>query len=241
MSIQKGLLLVATLLMTATAVEAQESENDFETTISADIVSQYIWRGQELGSVSFQPTLGIEYKGLSVSAWGNVGLSDAADTKERDLTLAYTLGGFNVGVTDYWTNDGQDPRARYFKYQAHKTNHVFEANVGYDFGVANIQCYTNFAGNDGVNNNDKRAYSSYVEVAAPFRLATCEWVATVGAVLCATDYYDTTGFAVTNLSLQATKDIRVTNSFTIPIFGQIIANPRTQKAYLVFGFTIQPG
>ena len=240
MSIKNIIFLVAVLLMTSTIVEAQEKENDFETTVAADFVSQYIWRGQDLGNVSFQPTLGVEYKGLSLSAWGNVGLSNANDTKEIDLMLAYTIGGFNVGITDYWTNEGQDSYVRYFKYQAHETNHVFEANIGYDFGMANIQWYTNFAGNDGVNNDDKRAFSSYVEVSAPFRFATCDWTATVGAVPFATDYYETTGFAVTNISLQATKDIHITNSFSIPIFGQFIANPRTQKAYLVFGFTLQP-
>lgn len=240
MGIQRILILVVALLTTVTAAKAQEDESDFETTIAADVVSQYIWRGQDLGNVSLQPTLGIEYKGLSLTAWGSVGLSDAQDIKEIDLTLAYTLGGFNVGVTDYWTNEGLDPRARYFKYQAHETNHIFEANVGYDFGVANVQWYTNFAGNDGVNNDDKRAYSSYLEVSAPFRLATCDWTATVGAVPFATDFYETNGFAVTNLSLQATKDIRITDTFSIPIFGQITANPRTQKAYLVVGFTLQP-
>ena len=240
MGIQRISILVAALLTTVTAAKAQEDESDFETTIAADVVSQYIWRGMDLGNVSLQPTLGIEYKGLSLTAWGSVGLSDAQDIKEIDLTLAYTLGGFNVGVTDYWTNDGLDPRARYFKYQAHETNHIFEANVGYDFGVANVQWYTNFAGNDGVNNDDKRAYSSYLEVSAPFRLATCDWTATVGAVPFATDFYETNGFAVTNLSLQATKDIRITDTFSIPIFGQITANPRTQNVYLVVGFTLQP-
>ena len=240
MGIQRLLILVVALLTTVTAAKAQEDESDFETTIAADVVSQYIWRGQDLGNVSLQPTLGIEYKGLSLTAWGSVGLSDAQDIKEIDLTLAYTLGGFNVGVTDYWTNEGLDPRARYFKYQAHETNHIFEANVGYDFGVANVQWYTNFAGNDGVNNDDKRAYSSYLEVSAPFRLATCDWTATVGAVPFATDFYETNGFAVTNLSLQATKDIRITDTFSIPIFVQITANPRTQNAYLVVGFTLQP-
>ena len=232
--------MIIVLLMAVNASKAQETGGKIETTIAADVVSQYIWRGQDLGDVSLQPTLGLEYKGLSLTAWGNVGLSNAEDAKEIDLTLAYTLGGFNIGVTDYWTNDGQDSRARYFKYQAHETNHVFEANVGYDFGVANIQWYTNFAGNDGVNNDDKRAYSSYFEVSAPFRLATCDWTATVGAVPFATDFYETTGFAVTNLSLQATKDIRITDTFSIPVFGQIAANPRTQKAYLVFGLTLQP-
>ena len=216
------------------------AQDEIETTICGDVVSSYIWRGQDLGNASLQPTLGVGYKGLSLTAWGSVGLANADDTKEFDLTLAYSAGGFNIGVTDYWFNAGLDPENRYFKYDAHGTNHVFEANVGYDFGVASLQWFTNFAGNDGFNKDGKRAYSSYVEVVVPFKLATVDWTATAGAVPYATDFYGTNGFAVTNLSLRATKDIKVTDSFTIPVFGQVTGNPCSQKAYLVLGFTLQP-
>ena len=109
-----------------------------ETTIAADVVNQYIWRGVDAGNVSLQPTLGVAYKGLSLTAWGSVGLSESSDTKEFDFTLGYTTGGLNVGITDYWFSVGQDPDARYFKYDAHGTNHVFEAFVGYDFGVVSV-------------------------------------------------------------------------------------------------------
>lgn len=215
------------------AIEAQE----ISTTIGSDIVSSYIWRGQDLGGVSLQPTLGLEYKGISLSVWGSVGLADPADTKEFDITLGYTIGGLNIGITDYWFNAGLDPQDRYFKYDAHGTNHVFEANIGYDFGVVSAQWYTNISGNDGVNKDGKRAYSSYFEVAAPFKLATCDWTATVGAVPYATDFYGTNGFAVTNLAVRASKDIKVTDSFSIPIFGEVSANPCSQKAYLVVGMS----
>ena len=209
-----------------------------EVGLGSDIVSSYIWRGQDLGSVSLQPTLGLEYKGISLSAWGSVGLADPADTKEFDITLGYTIGGLNIGITDYWFNAGLDPQDRYFKYDAHGTNHVFEANIGYDFGVVSAQWYTNISGNDGVNKDGKRAYSSYFEVAAPFKLATCDWTATVGAVPYATDFYGTNGFAVTNLAVRASKDIKVTDSFSIPIFGEVSANPCSQKAYLVVGMSL---
>ena len=235
---KKIVLLAMGLVVSATTL-AQEKEK-VETTIAADVVSQYVWRGLEAGSVSLQPTLGIGYKGLSLSAWGSVGLTDPADTKEFDLTLSYTAGGFNIGITDYWFSAGGDPEGRYFMYEANNTNHVFEANIGYDFGVASIQWFTNFAGNDGLNKDGKRAYSIDVEATVPFTLATVDWSATAGAVPFATDFYGTTGFAVTNLSLKATKDIKVTDSFSIPVFGQVVANPCSQKAYLVFGFTLQP-
>ena len=216
------------------------AQENIETTISGDVVSSYIWRGLDAGSVSLQPTLGIAYKGLSLTAWGSYGLTDPADTKEFDLTLGYTIGGLNIGVTDYWFSEGLDPDGRYFKYDAHGTNHLFEANIGYDFGFASLQWFTNFAGNDGYNKDGKRAYSSYVELSAPFKLASVDWSATVGAVPYATDFYGVDGFAVTNVSLKATKDIKVTDSFSIPVFAQVAANPSTEKAYLVFGFTLQP-
>ena len=232
----KKIVLFAMGLVTSVTTHAQE----IETTISGDIVSSYIWRGQDLGSVAVQPTFGVGYKGLSLTAWGSYGLTNPDDTKEFDLTLAYTSGGFNIGITDYWFSVGLDPDARYFKYDAHGTNHVFEANIGYDFGFASLQWYTNFAGNDGYNKDGKRAYSSYLEANVPFKLATVDWTATAGVVPFSTTSYGTTGFAVTNLALKATKDIKVTDSFSIPIFAQVVGNPCSQKAYLVLGFTLQP-
>ena len=233
---KKIVLFALGLVASATAF----AQDEIETTISGDVVSSYIWRGQDLGSAAVQPTLGVGYKGLSLAAWGSYGIANPADTKEFDLTLGYSIGGFNIGVTDYWFDAGLDPDGRYFKYDAHGTNHVFEATVGYDFGFASLQWYTNFVGNDGVNKDGKRAYSSYFEANIPFQLATVNWTATAGAVPFATTSYGTTGFAVTNVALKATKDIKVTDSFAIPIFGQVVANPCSQKAYLVLGFTLQP-
>ena len=233
---KKIVLFAMGLVLSGTAL----AQDKVETTIAADFVNEYIWRGLKCGEVSVQPSLGVGYKGLNLTAWGSYGLSNKDDVKELDLTLAYSIGGLNIGITDYWFSEGLDPDRRYFKYDAHGTNHLFEANIGYDFGPVALQWYTNFAGNDGLSKSGKRAYSSYFEASVPFRLATVDWIATAGAVPYATTTYGTTGFAVTNLSLRATKDIRITDSFSIPIFGQLTGNPCSQKAYLVFGFTLQP-
>ena len=230
----KKIVLMAIMFATGMSATAQD---EVETTVSADVVSTYVWRGMECGSAAIQPTLGIGYKGLSLSAWGSYGLVDTNDAKEFDLTLAYSTGGFNIGITDYWFNT---PEERYFLYDANKTSHIFEANIGYDFGPLSLQWFTNFAGNDGANKDGKRAYSSYVEVAVPFKLATVDWTATAGAVPWATTSYGTNGFSVTNLALKATKEIKVTDTFSIPVFGQVVGNPCSQNAYLVFGFTLQP-
>lgn len=232
---KRNLLLAVSAFAVLTQAGAQDK---FEATVEADIVSRYVWRGQDLGQVSLQPTLGLEYKGLSLTAWGSVGLSEPKDVKEFDLTLGYTCGKFNVGITDYWF-DNLD--GRYFSYAAHKTAHVFEANIGYDFGPVTLQWYTNIAGNDGLNDSGDRAYSSYIEASAPFALGGLNWTASVGAVPYATTFYsDASGFAVTSVSLQATKDIKITDTFTLPVFAGLSANPSTEKAYILFGFTLRP-
>ena len=229
--IKRCMLAIACSLMVMKA-SAQEG---LQTTMNADVVSHYVWRGMELGNASVQPTLGVAWKGLSLSAWGSVGIANAEDMKEIDLTLQYTTGGLTVGLVDYW-NDTADPR--YLYYHAHGTGHVFEAFAAYDFGPLSVSWQTNFAGNDGTNNSDKRAYSSYAEVQAPFCLGSCDWRAAVGLVPYATKYYETTGFAVTNVSLRASKAVKITDQFSLPLFAQIVANPCSGNAYFIFGITI---
>lgn len=227
------------LAMTAT-VSAVSAQDKVESNISADFVNEYIWRGQDLGNVSIQPSASVAYKGFSIGAWGNVGI-DKTDTKEFDLTAAYSVSGFNIGVTDYWFNqNGQDPSNRYFLYEAHKTNHLFEGNIGYNMGVMAIQWYTNFAGNDGKKSNGKRAYSSYLELSAPFKLGGLDWNAALGASPWETGSYGNSGFAIVNASVKVTKPIALSPSFSVPVFSQIATNPCSQKAYFVIGFTLHP-
>lgn len=224
-----------------TFIPGAMAQDKVEADLGADVVSQYYWRGQDLGNVSLQPTLGLSYKGLSLTAWGSVGLSKWDDTKEFDLTLAYQTGGFHIGVTDYWFDNTEGKDHRYFYYNTHETSHVFEGNVGYDFGVLSLDWYTNFAGADGLNKSGKRAYSSYFEANVPFKLAGLDWNGSIGAVPYATDFYaDVNGFAVTHVAVKATKDLKITDSFSVPVFAQVAANPATQKAYFVVGFTLKP-
>lgn len=217
-------LFISTLLLAGTIIAG--AQDNIETSIGTDLVSQYVWRGQDLGGVSVQPTLGIGYKGLNLSAWSSVGLSNPLDTRELDFTLGYEAAGFNVGVTDYWFPDF--------------SSNVYEATVGYDFGFASLQWFTNFAGDDSLTDDGRLAYSSYLEINVPFSLVGVDWTATAGAVPFATDFYGVSRFAVINLAMTASKDIQVTDSFSIPVFAQLAANPYTKNAYLVFGITLEP-
>lgn len=231
--IRKAALLLGMAMAVPVAGAAQDK---VEASVGADLVSGYIWRGQNLGNVSIQPSLSIAYKGLSLTAWGSVGI-DSDDDKEIDLTLAYETGGFSISVTDYWVAPAGE-ETKFFHFGAHSTAHVFEAQIGYDFGPLAVNWYTNFAGADGVNKDGDRAYSSYVTLAAPFNLGGLEWTAEVGATPWATDYYaDANGFAVCDVSVGASKEIRITDSFSLPAFAKATWNPATEGAYVTFGLS----
>ena len=225
---KRGSIIIGlvTLLSVSTTLSAQDK---VEANLGLDLVNQYIWRGQDLGNVSLQPTLGASWKGLSLSAWGSVGF-DKDDTKELDLTLSYSTKGFTVGLTDYWFSKGS-----YFQYKAGKTTHIWEGFVGYDFKYFSATWYTNFAGDDGKNNSLKRAYSSYIELVAPFSLAGLDWEGSVGIVPWATTTYGTTGFACANVGLKATKDFLIKEKYHLPVFVGLNANPDSGKMYLLCG------
>lgn len=229
-----SLALAAVLLTSgssAAAETAAEAEsNKAEVSFSTDLVSSYLWRGQDLGGVSIQPGIGFSWRGLSLSAWGSSGF-DEKDTKEVDLTLGYTWKGFTVSITDYWFDNGPG----YFKYKAHDTAHVCEGHVGYDFGPVALNWYTNFAGNDGVTSKGKRAYSSYVEVSAPFSFKSVDFTAEVGASPYATSFYNATGFAVINIGLTASHEFTLSPVCSIKPYAKLAFNPRNDKAYMLAG------
>lgn len=220
-----GLWTLSTLVLSA--------QEQTMVSIEADVVSSYIWRGQDCGGVSIQPTVSLARSGFSVTVWGSAGL-EKEDTKEFDLTFSYNTGGFNISITDYWFDEFENSN-KYFNYKAHSTKHIFEATAGYDFGLLALNWNTNFAGSDYTKSNGKRAYSSYFEASALFKLRDFDCSAEIGLTPWEGAYSDK--FNVTNIGITITKEIKISNSFDIPIFAKVVVNPNTEKAYFIFGIT----
>lgn len=230
-------------VLVAALPAVSDAQDRVEAEVGADLVSSYIWRGQDLGNVSIQPSIGIAYKGFSLSAWGSVGF-EKSDTKELDLTLGYGIGGFSVSVTDYWFTGGP----AYFHYGAHNTSHTFEAQIGYDFGFLAVNWYTNFAGSVGCNSDGDRAYASYFSLEAPFKLGGIDWAVSLGATPWENDFYTggnnaehskdmINGFAVCEVGIKAAKEIPVTKRWSLPLFAQVVWNPSTEGAHFVAGLS----
>ena len=131
----------------------------------------------------------------------------------------------------------------YLKHKSDMTSDHWQSTslVGSEMCIRDraVNWYTNFAGADGVKENGKRAYSSYLALSAPFKLGGLDWTVDLGMVPWETTFYNgyTSGFCVSDVSLGASKDIKITDSFSVPAFAKVSVNPRTEGAYFAFGLS----
>jgi hypothetical protein len=236
----KKLILTTVLAVFVFTTKAQDKTNGLNFSVGADVVSSYIWRGDYLSAAGIQPHIGLDIAGFSIGAWGSTDFTGAA-SKEVDFTIGYEITGLSLAVTDYWIVN-QDDGNRYFNYDDKKGSaHVFEAALGYTLPVQSfplsLSWNTVFAGADGVNGKGKKAFSTYIEASCPFAIKEVALDAAIGLSPWETSFYTSNSFSVVNISLKACREIRITENFALPLFGQLIVNPRSEDTFLVVGVT----
>jgi hypothetical protein len=64
-----------------------------------------------------------------------------------------------------------------------------------------------------------------------------DWEAEVGATPWGTDYYGTDKFSVCDLSLGASKEINITDSYSTSLFAKATFNPTSEKFYATIGIS----
>lgn len=228
-----GLLLT---ILTSLTQAQEEKKEILSFDLGTDLVSSYVWRGAYQTSAAIQPSLALGIGDFSLSAWGSVPFSGKA--KEVDFTLGYARGGFSIAISDYWW--AGEEAYKYFTYSAHTTAHHFEASLSYTLPTAQfpltLAWNTMFAGEDYYKGDGKRAYSTYISAAYPFQIKSVSLEAEVGITPWEGMYSD--DFSVVSVGLKATKEIPITDKFTLPVFGQLIANPKSEDIFLVFGISL---
>ncbi len=226
-----GVIAIALLTLIPGSLKAQDT---FEVTIGADFVNKYVWRGFDQGSgASIQPTLALGWKGISLTAWGSTSIT-AMEPKEFDITLGYEIGGFSVAVTDYWW-DGESGNYGYYK-----DNHFFEAAVGYCFGEKvplSLSAAIMFAG-DKNPHTDKKCTSAYFNAAYDINIpGGVVLTPSIGVSTKSYMYTDKKISGVTDVNLKGSKEIKINDNFSIPVFAQVTVSPVMDKVYLVFGMS----
>jgi hypothetical protein len=201
---------------------SQESEkNNFSA--GADFYSSYIFRGTKYGTgPHIQPLIEFNSGIFNAGAWGSF---DFSGYQEADLFFSFDLpAGFSIGMTDYYY-----PNLDYFDFSKSTGSHAWEVNGGFSKGGVDVSanCILNEAGGAG-------SYGGDLYFQAGYTFKSFYLLAGAGNGL----HTSNGNFNVCNLGFGTARTIRVTDTFSIPVSGQIIFNPERQKMYIVIGFTL---
>jgi hypothetical protein len=220
-SLLRKLWTVVFLISVVNGFSQEAETNKFSA--GADFYSSYIWRGTKYGTgPHIQPLVKFNSGFFTAGGWGSF---DFSGYQEADLFFSFALpAGFSLGMTDYYY-PGQD----YFDFSESTGSHAYEINGGFSKGGLALSgnIIVNKAGGAGSSGGDLYFQAGYTFNS--FNLL-------LGA---GNGWHTSTGnFNVCNVGFGATRTIRVTESFSIPVVGQIIVNPERQKMYIVIGFTL---
>jgi uncharacterized protein (TIGR02001 family) len=233
--------LIGLMLMSAFPLSAQEDENGSQFNTTADIFNRYVWRGLDYGSApSIQP--GIEYahkSGFAVGYWG--AFSTTGSYNEIDLYLSYSLSDFDIVLTDYFFPVSGVPSfrmERYLNFDNETTGHGTELSLvwnGTEKIPLTLTAGTFIWGADKNNDGDQN-YSTYIEAKYEFDTKAGKLEALMGFTPADGLYGNTLG--VINIGLGTSREIKMTDHFSLPIQSAVIVNPQTSNIYLLFGITL---
>jgi hypothetical protein len=184
-------------------------------TTGIDFVSNYIWRGSKFGSgPAVQPFVEYAAGGLSVGAWGSCCISED-EAAEADLYLSYQRGPVTIGTTAYYF-----PENSFFKAR----NHAFELNSRFESGIFSLSA--NCVLNEGAGSQGGDLYFE-----AGLKTGSVNLFAGAGNGWLTRH----SKFNLCNLGVSASREIRVTDAFSLPVTVSAILNPDSGIFYVAAG------
>jgi hypothetical protein len=220
-----------------------------ELSVGTDVVSRYIWRGTDFGdSPSIQPTVELGAGGFAVGFWGAYPTNEGTDADEVDFYAGYNFdinssGSIYLGFTDYMFPTSGFELTNFNNYDdtSGAGSHYIEINAGYSGPESfPISLSLNVFFHNVMDNPlyFELGYSCAVQdVGLDFFVggAIGDGAAYYGAVK---DDGTPKTFDIVNAGITASKEIKFTDDFSLPIFGSVIVNPATESLFYVFGFSL---
>lgn len=249
---KKKLLILALTLLGVSACPYQAYAEDkkeygelgltFE--VGADLVSSYLWRGQNIGGMSIQPMVSLDWKGLYISGWANIGADNWAFqdiNPELDITIGYDNFGLAVDLTHLYYFGGDPYFGKGgFKAQEQTTSSTMEAHAGLHLGdlfekvPLSLDWYTTIYGDDCYLNDKgewQRAWSTYIELGYDFELPLGLMLGTrVGIVPWRSSYSgyqevwkNAKTVAINNINLRLDREFALKHVF-LGVWGEMMLN-----------------
>lgn len=208
---------------------------------SLDLYSRYIWRGLEIGNTpSIQPALSVSYGGFELGAWGAYALSNKAfDADEVDFWLSYTHTFGNGAAVSAVATDYYFPNTgiKFFNFNNHDAAvpgaHTVELGLsvsGPESFPLTLSGYVNVHNDAGANTYFQLDYPCSVD-----RTDLTFVCGVAGGSKDNPDYYGAGKAAVINLGVSAVREIKMSESFSLPLTVSLIVNPKMETAHLIVG------
>ncbi len=209
-------LLVLAVVLVFTSSDVTKAQ-EVEVSTGVDLYSTYVFRGVAYSGPSWQPSIELSNGGFAIGAWGSQGYDGF---QEMDLYAGYSFDfGLYLGLTDYYYpgspfGDGD--------------SHAIEVNAGYEidsFSFAGNYILTEApnAGSAGGDTYFELGYS--LSEADLFIGAGDGWHSSDGE------------FALVNIGIGTSKEIVISDTFSIPVSGAAIYNPDSEQFYILVGFS----
>lgn len=220
----------------------EEKESPFNTGV--DLMSRYVWRGADYGkSPSIQPKLEFKKSGFLIGSWGAFS-TNLPGNQEVDVYLSYTFLKEKISVcfTDYFVADETLDNYNYFEYNDTLTAHVYEFSASYNgtekFPMTFLLA-SNVYGADARKADGKIQHSTYAEIGYSFRFLNVFAgfnIVEPNRKMDKPGYYgDYVGFV--NIGCKASKEIKITDHYSLPVSVSFITNPQSEKIFLVAGLS----
>lgn len=195
-----------------------------EISTGVDLYSTYVFRGVAYSGPAIQPSVELSAGGFALGAWGSQGIdgnSGSPGFQEMDLYTSYSFDfGLSIGLTDYYY-----PGSPY----GEEDSHALELNLGYSVG--DLSLAGNYIFNEaeaaGSAGDDMYFELGYTAGSADLFIGAGDgWHSSDG------------DFALVNLGLGTSKEIVITDTFSIPLSGAVIYNPDSQQFYILAGISL---
>ena len=212
-----------------------------EFSVGSDFVSRYIWRGTDFGnSPSIQPTVAFSTGGLTIGFWGAYATNDVY--QETDFYGGYSVdlnnsGSLYLGFTDYMFPGAGFDISNFNNYDNSNGagSHSIEINASYS-GPEKLPISVAF--NIFIHNVKDNPVYFELGYAVPVKDVNFSLFLGGSAGNGAAYYGSTRKFDIVNTGIKASKEIKITDSFSLPVFGSVFVNPATNSLFYVVGISL---
>ncbi|MFH2143223.1 MAG: hypothetical protein ABIJ97_12425, partial [Bacteroidota bacterium] len=235
-------IIASLIFIFSTVLSFSQEQKESPFNVGADLMSRYVWRGTDYGtSPSIQPTLEYNKKGFVIGTWGAF-TTNIPGNQEVDIYMNYTFlkEMVTVYVTDYFVADELSKKNNYFEYNDTLTGHIYEVTISFNGTEklpVSLLIASNIYGADARKTDGSIQYSSYAEINYAFKHLNVFAgfnIVQPNRKLGETGFYgDYVGFV--NIGCEASKEIKITDNYSLPLSVSFITNPQSEKVFLVVG------